>query len=174
MFVIYLAPKLGTPEGVIHVLHNIRRDGVDEHCKRENIKYLKWMGTKGRGLHPSQVKAKVVLIDYVPKSQDENADCLLCPKEKTLGGMADTIDHYWCVHIAHLLTVTNVNILMCRCSDIRSRGSDNSARNGHFHCVTCWHPFDTGAKLRIHKLSKHGEKYSEQDLAHLKSNSKRR
>ena len=152
----------------------MRRDGVDEKCKRENIKYLKWQGTKGRGLHPSQVKVKKVLIDYVPNSQDVNADCMLCPKEKTLNGNADAIDHYKRVHITHLLTVNNVNMLRCRCSKIRSRGSDNSVRNRHYHCIECWHPFDTGAKLRIHKLSKHSDKYSDHDLAHLKPSSQRR
>ena len=71
------------------------------------------MGTKGKGLQPSQVKAKVVLIDYIPRWQDENADCLLCPKEKTLGGMADAIDHYKHVHI-YISTYycKNINILI--------------------------------------------------------------
>ena len=153
---------------------NICRDGVDERCKRENIKYLKWQGKKGRGLHASQVKVKTVLIDYVPSNQDVNADCLLCPMEKTLNGKADAIDHYKWVHIAHLLTVKNVNLLRCRCSEIRSRGTDNSVRNRHYHCIECWHPFDTGPKLRIHKLSKHSDKYSDRDLGHLRPSSSRR
>ena len=71
---------------IISVARNVRRDGVDEECHKNNIKYLKWSGTKGKGLHVSQIKAKVVLIDYIPKKQDENSNCLLCPKEKCLGG----------------------------------------------------------------------------------------
>ena len=139
---------------VIVVPRNVRRDGVDEECQKQNIKYLKWTGSKGKGLHVSQIKSNVVLIDYIPNKQDDNSDCLLCPKEKCLGGRADAIDH--------------INILMCRYSDIRSRGSDRSVCNKHFHCIACWHPFDTPAKLRIHKLAKHSDKYSEVDLAHLK------
>ena len=57
------------------------------------------------------------------------------------------------VHIEKLLVVHDVNILMCRCSDIRSRGSDKSVRNHHYHCIPCWHPFYTPAKLRVHKLA---------------------
>ena len=153
---------------VIVVPRNVRRDGVDEECRKQNIKYLKWTGSKGKGLLVSQIKSNVVLIDYIPNKQDENSDCLLCPKEKCLGGRADAIDHYKRVHISRLIQISNINILMCRCSDIRSRGSDRSIRNRHFHCIACWHPFDTPAKLRIHKLAKHSDKYSEVDLAHLK------
>ena len=165
--------KGGKSSDVIHVPRNVRRDGVDERCKRDNIKYLKWVGKKGRGLHRSQVSTKKVLIDYVPKAQDVNADCILCPMEKTLDGKADAIDHYKRVHIAHLLTINNTNMLRCRCSEIRSRGSDNSVRNRHYHCIECWHPFDTGAKIRIHMLSKHSDKYSGSQLAHLKPRSQR-
>ena len=44
------------PKNIIKVRKNIRWDGVDEKCVKENIKYYKWSGTKGSGLHPSQVK----------------------------------------------------------------------------------------------------------------------
>ena len=76
--------------------------------------------------------------------------------------------HFRRVHIVKLLVVHNVNIQMCRCSDIRSSGSDNSVRNCHYHCITCWHPFDTGAKLRVHKLAKHSDVYDEPSPLHLK------
>ena len=46
---------------------NIQRDGVDEHCNKEGTKYRKWEGTKGHGLHKSQVKTSTTLIDYVAK-----------------------------------------------------------------------------------------------------------
>ena len=98
---------------VIVVPRNVRRDGVDEECCKQNIKYLKWTGSKGKGLHVSQIKANVVLIDYIPNKQDENSNCLLCPKEKCLGGRADAIDHYKRVHISRLIQIANINILMC-------------------------------------------------------------
>ena len=71
---------------IIAVPRNVRRDCVDKECHKQNIKYLKWTGSKGKGLHVSQIKANVVLIHYIPNKQDENSDSLLCPKEKCLGG----------------------------------------------------------------------------------------
>ena len=38
---------------IIVVPRNVRRDGVDEECHKQNIKYLKWTGSKGKGLHVS-------------------------------------------------------------------------------------------------------------------------
>ena len=156
------------PKNIIKVCKNVRRDGVDEKCAKDNIKYYKWTGTKGSGLHPSQVKTSTSMMDYVPPKQKPNTDCILCPKEKILETEFDMQLHFRRVHIAKLLVVHNVNILMCRCSDIRSRGSDNSVRNRHYHCITCWHPFDTGAKLRVHKLAKHSDVYDKLSLLHLK------
>ena len=156
------------PKNIIKVRKNVRWDGVDEKCVKENIKYYKWSGTKGSGLHPSQVKMSTSMMDYVPPKQKPNTECILCPKEKILETEFVMQLHFRHVHIAKLLVVHNVNILMCRCSDIRSRGLDNSVRNRHYHCITCWHPFDTGAKLRVHKLAKHTDDYDKPSLLHLK------
>ena len=68
---------------VIVVPRNVRRDGVDEECRKQNIKYLKWTGSKGKGLHISQIKANIVLIDYIPNKQDENSDCY-CARKKNV------------------------------------------------------------------------------------------
>ena len=51
------------PKNIIKVHKNIRQDGVDEKCVKENINYYKWSGTKGSGLHPSQVKTSTSMID---------------------------------------------------------------------------------------------------------------
>ena len=144
-------------KNIIPLRKNIRRDGVDEKCAKQNIKYYKWTGTKGTGYHPSQVKTSTSMIDYIPLTQQPNTDCILCPKEKILETLFDMQLHFKHVHIAKLLVVHDVNILMCRCSDIRSRGSDKSVHNYHYHCIPCWHPFDTPAKLRVHKLAKHSD-----------------
>ena len=40
-------------KNIIKVHKNVRWDGVDEKCVKENIKYYKWIGTKGSGLHPN-------------------------------------------------------------------------------------------------------------------------
>ena len=50
---------------VIKIKKNTRRDGVDEYCRQNNIKYKRWAGTKGKGLHPLQIKnAKTLWILY--------------------------------------------------------------------------------------------------------------
>ena len=105
------------------------RDGVDEKCVKENIKYYKWTCTKGSGFHPSQVETSTSMIDYVPSQQTPNTDCILCLKEKILERQFDMQQHFRRVHIAKLLVVHDINIHMCRCSDIRSRASDKSVHN---------------------------------------------
>ena len=80
-----LVTKGATASSIIPVFRNVR-DGVDEECCKQTIKYLKWTETKGKGLHVNQIKAEVVLIDYIPRKQDDHSDRLLYPKEKCLGG----------------------------------------------------------------------------------------
>ena len=41
---------------VIVVPRNVRRDGVDKECRKQNNINLKWTGSKGKGLHVSQCK----------------------------------------------------------------------------------------------------------------------
>ena len=43
---------------------------MDENCNKEGIKYKKWEGTRGHGLHKSQVKTSTTLIDYVAKQKE--------------------------------------------------------------------------------------------------------
>ena len=153
-----------TKEGVIPMRKNVRRDRVDEAHKGE--KYVRWSGTKGPGLHNSQIKNSTVLIDFVPPFQTIVQNCALCPQEKVLDTNEDIIRHYQRVHISRLINIHQVNILMCRCSEVCSRGTDNSVHNRHYHCLECWHPFDTKAKLRVHILAKHSDLYTIQELQH--------
>ena len=157
-----------TSAKVIKIKKNTRRDGVDEYCKENNIKYKRWTGTKGKGLHPSQLKTSKSLLDFVPKGQKPNSNCILCPMEKIVQGDSDMKLHFQRVHVAKLIVVKQYTLLLCRCSDVRSRGDDGTVRNRHFHCISCWQPFDTAAKLRIHKLSKHWDVYTEAFLEHLR------
>ena len=161
------------PVNIIKIRKNTRRDGVDEYCRKNNIRYMKWTGTKGKGLHPSQVKSSKSLEGFIPKGQQPNSNCILCPMEKIVQGKTDMTVHVQKVHVAKLIVVKQYTLLLCRCSDVRSRGEDGTVRNRHFHCITCWHPFDTGPKLRIHKLAKHPDIYSEASLEHLKPKSQR-
>lgn len=146
---------------------NVRRDGVDERCARLGIKYLKWQGERGEGLHISHEPTSTVLIDYLPRGQKVNEDCILCPQEIHPISKYDLNVHVRRVHVAKLITIRDTNLLMCRCSDIRSQGCDNSVRNRHWHCIACWHPFTTPAKLKVHILAKHKDDYTKQELNHL-------
>ena len=151
-------------DGVIPLHKNVRRDGVDEKHKGE--KYVRWTGTKGLGLHNSQIADSTVLIDYLPPFQNVGQNCVLCPQEKGLDSDDEIIKHYRCVHISRLINIHQINILMCRCSEVCSRGTDNSVCNRHYHCIECWHPFDTKVKLRVHILAKHSELYTLAELQH--------
>ena len=109
-------------QNVINIKKNTRRDGVDEYCKQNNIKYKRWTGTKGKGLHPSQLKTSRSLIDFVPKDQKPNSNCILCPMEKIVQGHSDMKLHFQRVHVSKLIVVKQYTLLLCRCSDVRSSG----------------------------------------------------
>ena len=146
---------------------NLRRDGVDEKCARLGITYLKWQGQKGPGMHISHVPTKKALFNYVLRGQRMNEDCILCPIEKHINSQYDILVHVRRVHVRHLITIRNMNLLMCRCSDICSQGTNNSVRNRHWHCKQCWQPFTTPAKLKTHILAKHKGVYEACELKHL-------
>ena len=61
------------------------------------------------------------------------------------------------MHHKKLLVVNNSKMLACKCSEIRSHGSDRSARNQHFHCCVCLHPFKAGDLLATHMITSRTE-----------------
>ena len=146
----------------------LRRDGVDEKCAREGIKYYRWKGKRGKGRHLSHKPVSKVLIDYIPRGQKIKEDCILCPKEICPSSELELLDHIWRVHVRRLITLRDMNLLMCHCSDVCSQGCDNSIRNRHWHCVQCWQPCTTPDKLRTHLLYRHNDIYQENELNHLK------
>ena len=78
---------------------NLRRDGVDEKCAREGIKYYRWKGQKRKGRHISHELASKVLIDYIPRGQKIKEDCILCPKEISPTSKIELLDHVRRVHV---------------------------------------------------------------------------
>ena len=140
---------------------------MDETCARLGITYCKWHGRKGPGMHISHVPTKTVLFKYIPRGQKMTEDCILCPKEKHLNSNYDLLVHVRRVHFGHLITIRNMNLLMCRCSDIPSQGTDNSVCNRHWHCIQCWQPCTRPAKLKTHILAKHKGVYEKGELKHL-------
>ena len=73
--------------------------------------------------------------------------------------------HYTHVHIAHCLVIEDYKILMCKCSDVRSRGSDNHAHNRHYHCYQCYQPFDQPAQFARHLIIK--QQVKEKEVIHV-------
>ena len=146
---------------------NLRRDGVDERCARLGIAYLKWHGRRGKGIHISHVQTKTALFKYIPRGQKMNENCILCLKEKHVNSNYDLLVHVRRVHIGHLIIIRNMNLLMCRCSDICSQGTDNSVHNRHWHCIQCWQPCTTPVKLKTHILAKHKGVYKASEVKNL-------
>ena len=148
-----------TPESVSMVKvvqRHVRRDRVDEECARLGIVYKKWKPLNPRqSSHPS-----VRDIDdstVIPDEQDVPEWCILCPRNKFLRDNSYAHTHYLRMHHKKLLVVDNSKILACKCSEIRSHGSDRSARNLHFHCSLCYHLFKLGDLLATHMLTHHTE-----------------
>ena len=145
----------------------VRRDMVDEKCARLGIRYYKWKGIKLSKLHKSHVSAKKNLDKYIPRGQKVNEDCILCPQQIQPQCHSELLIHVQRVHVKRKVIVGGLSLLMCRCSDVRSQGCDNSARNKHYHCPECHQPCYNPAKLKCHLLSKHSHKYQSGELKHL-------
>ena len=146
-----------TPESlsmVKVVQRHVRRDRVDEECARLGIVYKKW-----KPLNPKQKSHPSVRdIDdstVIPDEQEVPEWCILCPRNKYLRDNTYAQTHYFSMHHKKLLVVDNVKMLACKCSEIHSHGSNRSARNLHFHCSLCYHPFKSGDLLATHMLCHH-------------------
>ena len=133
------------------VQRHVRRDRVDEECTRLGIVYKKW-----QPLNPKQKSHPSVRdIDdstVIPDEQEVPEWCILCPRNKYLRDNTYAHTHYLRRHHKKLLVVDNAKMLACKCSEIRSHGSDRSARNLHFHCSLCYHLFKSGDLLATYML----------------------
>ena len=150
------APKRQSakPTSVSH--QNVRRDMIDEECARLGIYYRRW-----KPMNPEQTSHISVreLFDEteVPKEQELGKWCLLCPMNRYMRTELLTLKHYRSVHHKKLLVVRDTKMWRCKCSEMRSHGSDNSARNAHYHCFICYHPFKTSDLLATHFATQHPE-----------------
>ena len=93
----------------------------------------------------------------VPEEEKVQQWCIICPKNKVMGDKQFCEQHYLRVHHKRLIVVENYKMLSCKCSEIRSHGSDHSARNQHYHCYQCFHPFKSGDLLAMHLITNHPE-----------------
>ena len=139
--------------------HSVCSDGVDEECAEKGIVYRRWVPNPELDIHMSI--RPFLDSTVVPDEEKVPGYCMLCPKKKFFLDRHAANYHYTHVHIVHCLVIEDYKILMCKCSDIRSRGSDYCAHNRHYHCYECYQPFDQPAQLVRHLIIKHQveEKY---------------
>ena len=135
---------------------NIRQDRVDEECQRLGTYYRCWVP-----LNPQQVSHPSV-HDFnddtvIPDEQDIPEWCILCPQNTYLKNYNLGHHHYLSRHHKTLLVVQDFKMFSCKCSEVRSHGSDNSTCNKHYHCHLCYHPFRTADLLSTHYISQHPE-----------------
>ena len=132
----------------------VRRDNVDEDCECQGIIYKRW-----RPLNPSQTTHVSVRgfqdATVIPPEQNLPEWCILCPRNSFLRDEAVAHSHYLALHHKPCIVVGDHKLLACKCSEMRSHGSDRSARNQHYHCYVCFHPFKIPDFLATHMLTKH-------------------
>ena len=144
---------------------HVRRDHVDEECEEQGVIYRKWVP-----LNPNQT-SHIAVRDWqddtvIPAEQDFPSYCIMCPKNRFLKNEARGETHYLAWHHKRLLVVDNWKLLCCKCSEVRSHGRDNSARNQHYHCPLCFRTCKTDDQLGTHMITQHLE-VTENMILHL-------
>ena len=145
-----------------------RADGVDEECDRLKIKYRRWDGNDEPKEEPHASHLPFGSDQLIATEQHQHDYCILCPRKRALDENWDVKRHYRSVHEMGHLVVNDTILLVCKCSDVRSRGwqADKSTRNRHYHCIVCHHPRDNNHQIGNHMYKKHRE-ISRSDVAHL-------
>ena len=105
--------------------------------------------------HPSVMDVADSTI--IPDTQHILEWCILCPRNKYLRDNTFAHNHYLRVHHKKLHVVNDFKMLFYKCLEIRSHGYNRSARNLHFHCYLCFHPFKVGDLLATHLITCHTE-----------------
>ena len=144
---------------------NVRRDHIDEECECLGIYYRRWVP-----LNPEQT-THCSVREYedeteVPDEKEMGQWCIMCPKNQFMCTRLLTRKHYLSVHHKKLLVIGQHKLWRCKCSEVHSHGSDNSARNAHYHCYMCFHPFKTKDLLGTHLITQH-PKIKTGDVHHL-------
>ena len=127
-----------------------RKDGVDEEYRD---RYRRWAGRTYKGKHPThlvQGEKKVF-----PHNQLIPGYCLLCPMTSLIPTDYRYKRHFRLCHIKHAVVVGRITLLACKCSQIKSQGSDESCRNQHYHCHLCHWPKTSKQALFIHYNTQH-------------------
>ena len=136
--------------------HNVCRDRIDEECECLGIYYQCW-----QPMNPDQT-SHISVRDFsdnteVPEEQQMGSWCLLCPMNCYMTTQHLTLKHYRAVHHKKMLVVRDMKMWRCKCSEVRSHGSDNSAQKAHYHCFICYHHFKSSDLIAIHFATQHPE-----------------
>ena len=90
----------------------------------------------------------------IPKSQQISGLCLLCPQQFFSNQKFCTHAHYQHLLWKQMIKVLDINLLFCKCSEVLNHGSDDTIRNGHYHCPICHKLCDQIKDLAIHLVSR--------------------
>ena len=125
------------------------KDSVDEQLT--DIKYVYWQDKEPKKQGDLYISHQDFLdAPIIIPQQPMDSHCILCPRKKELAGEYYAEAHYRWVHRGHSLVINDIIMLMCKCSEVRSTGTDGATRNSHWHCVECWHPFRLRGQLKLH------------------------
>jgi len=127
-----------------------RRDGVD--AKYRNV-YRKYAGSLYKGKHPTHIP--LGSNDIIPPRQTVPGYCLLCPMSTTFPSMCRLRRHFRHLHLKYAITVDQTTMLACKCSQVKSQGTDGTVRNLHYHCHLCHWPRVQKHQMFIHFTTKH-------------------
>ena len=140
-----------------------RHDGMDEKYRES---YRRWQGRKYLGKHPTHLDLDAT--QGLLEIQEYPGYCILCPMQKIVIYRSDMIRHYALQHFNHALTMGDVKVMRCKCSDMKSHGNDRAIRNAHYHCSECHMPKKDRDQLALHLACRHGWKFEE--IKHLLRN----
>ena len=131
-----------------------RKDGVDEIYQET---YHCWVGWTHKGKHPSHIVQGQKKI--YPPNQLIPGYCLLCLITSVQATLYRYKRHYRLCHIKHAVVIGCITLLACKCSEIKSQGTNKSCRNQHYHCHLCHWPKTSKEALFIHYTTQHEVKY---------------
>ena len=116
-------------------------------------RYKRWSGRVYKGKHPSHIVQGSKHI--FPAKQEVPGYCLLCLMMTIHHTNYRFRRHFCLCHVKHAVVIGCITLLACKCSQIKSQGTDRSVWNQHFHCHLCHWPCTLKLALFIHYNSQH-------------------
>ena len=108
-----------------------RKDGVDEKYRDC---YRRWAGRTYKGKYPSHLVQGEKNV--FPHNQLIPGYCLLCPMTSLIPTNYRYKRHFRLCHIKHAVVIAKITLLACKCSQVKSQGTDYSCRNQHYIAIS--------------------------------------